>query len=172
MSLFRKSRKVGRRHRKGGLLRALGWLAFLPLASRGPTYARLIWARATDSRVSPSRKAVLVGAAGYVLLGRDLISDDIPVLGRLDDLAVVVLAVEVFLDGIPEAILEEKLEELAIDRDAFRRDMDQVRRLTPAPVRMIIRRLPDMLDSAGRLIAKSEIGPKVRSFITKEDSFA
>jgi hypothetical protein len=37
---------------------------------------------------------------------------------------------------------------------------------------MIIRRLPDMLDSAGRLIAKSEIGPKVRSFITKEDSFA
>ena len=172
VSRFRKSPKAGRSHRKGGLLRVLGWLAFLPLASRGPTYVRLIWALVMDNRVPASRKSVLVGAAGYVLLGRDLIPDDIPVLGGLDDLAVVILAVEVFFDGIPEEILEEKLEELAIDRDAFRRDMDEVRRLTPAPVRRIIRRLPDVLDAAGRLIGKAEIGPKVRSFISKEESFA
>jgi uncharacterized membrane protein YkvA (DUF1232 family) len=146
-------------------MRALKWLAFMPLASRGPTYARLIWALVMDSRIPASRKVVLVGAAGYVLVGRDLIPDDIPVLGRLDDLAVVVLAVEVFFDGIPDEILEEKLEELAIDREAFRRDMDQVRRLTPAPLRRIIRRLPDAIDSASRLIAKAEIGPKVRSLI-------
>ncbi len=123
-----------RRGRKSGLLRALNWLAFMPLASRAPMYARLIWALAMDSRIPTSRKVVLVGAAGYVLVGRDLIPDDIPVLGGLDDLAVVVLAVEVFFDGIPDEILEEKLEELAIDREAFRRDMDQVRRLTPAPI--------------------------------------
>ena len=153
-------------------MRALKWLAFMPLASRGPTYARLIWALVMDSRIPASRKVVLVGAAGYVLVGRDLIPDDIPVLGRLDDLAVVVLAVEVFFDGIPDEILEEKLEELAIDREAFRRDMDQVRRLTPAPLRRIIRRLPDAIDSASRLIAQVEIGPKVRSLIPKEESFA
>jgi len=130
---FSKESESRRSHRKGGLLRVLGWLAFLPLASRGPTYVRLIWALVMDDRVPASRKVVLAGAAGYVLLGRDLIPDDIPVLGGLDDLAVVILAVEVFFDGIPEEILEEKLEELAIDRVAFRRDMDQVRRLTPAP---------------------------------------
>ena len=158
--------------RKGGLTRALKWLAFIPLASRVPMYARLIWALAIDSRIPASRKVVLVGAAGYVLVGRDLIPDEIPILGRLDDLAVVILAVEVFFDGIPEDILEEKLEELDIDREAFRRDMDQVRRVTPAPVRKIIRRLPDAIDTAGRVIAKTEIGPKVRSFITKEESFA
>jgi hypothetical protein len=73
---------------------------------------------------------VLVGAAGYVLIGRDLIPDEIPFLGGLDDLAVVVLAVEIFFDGIPDEILEEKLDELGIDKDAFRRDIDQVRRLT------------------------------------------
>jgi len=78
---------------------------------------------------------------------------------------VVILAVEVFFDGIPDEILEEKLGELAIDREAFRRDIDQVRRLTPAPIRRIIRRLPDAIDSAGRLIAKAELGPKVRSLI-------
>ena len=153
-------------------MRALRWLAFVPVASRVPTYARLIWALAADARVPSSRKAVLVGAAGYVLFGRDIIPDDIPVLGGIDDLAVVVLAVEVFFDGIPDDILEEKIDELQIDREAFRRDMDQVRRLTPAPVRRVIRRLPEAFDAAGRLVKESRIGPRVRAWVNKEESFA
>jgi uncharacterized membrane protein YkvA (DUF1232 family) len=155
-----------RRRRKGSLLRTLRWLAFVPVASRVPTYTRLIWALATDARVPASRKALLVGAAGYVLLGRDIIPDNIPVLGGIDDLAVVVLAVELFLDSVPDDVLEEKILELEIDEDAFRRDMDQVRRLTPGPVRKIIRRLPETLDTAGRLVKKTRIGPKARSWIT------
>ena len=147
-------------------MRSLRWLAFVPLASRVPTYASLIWALAMDSRIPASRKAILVGAAGYVLLGRDLIPDDIPVLGEIDDLAVVVLAVEVFFDGIPAEILDEKLVELEIDKEAFRRDMDQVRRLTPAPVRRIIRRLPEAFDAADRFVKQSGIGPRVRSWVT------
>lgn len=164
--------KIKRRRRRGGLLRALRWLAFVPVASRVPMYARLVWSLVLDERVPMSRKAMLVGAAGYVLVGRDLIPDQIPILGGLDDLAVVVLAVEVFFDGIPDDLLEEKLEELCIDQDAFRRDIDQVRRLTPAPVRRIIRRLPDAIDAAGQLISGSKIGPRVRSWIVKEESFA
>jgi uncharacterized membrane protein YkvA (DUF1232 family) len=166
-----------RRRRRSGLTRALKWLAFLPVASRVPTYTRLIWSLAADPRVPATRKALLAGAAGYVLFGRDLIPDDIPVLGGVDDLAIAVLAVEVFFDGIPDEILEEKLDELAIDREAFRRDMDQVRRLTPAPIRRIIRRLPDAVDWAGRLIARSGIAPRTRSLVTrsltyKEEPFA
>jgi uncharacterized membrane protein YkvA (DUF1232 family) len=169
-----------RRRRKGGLLRSLRWLAFMPVAGRMPTYARLIWALAQDPRIPASRKAVLAGAAGYVLLGRDLIPDGIPILGGIDDLAVVVLAVEIFFDGIPDDILEEKLAELEIDQVAFRRDMDQVRRLTPAPVRRIIRRLPEAFDAADRFIKQSGIGPRVRSWVTdarpgrpsKEESLA
>ena len=164
--------KVKRRRRKGGLLRTLRWLAFVPVASRVPMYARLVWSLVLDERVPMSRKAVLVGAAGYVLVGRDLIPDEIPMLGGLDDLAVVVLAVEVFFDGISDDLLEEKLEELRIDQEAFRRDIDQVRRLTPAPVRRIIRRLPDAIDAVGQLITSSKIGPRVRSWIVKEESFA
>ena len=161
-------------------MRALKWLAFLPVASRVPTYSRLIWALALDARVPAGRKAILAGAAGYVLLGRDLIPDDIPILGGIDDLAVVVLAVEVFFDGIPQNILEEKIDELEIDREAFRRDMDQVRRLTPAPVRRIIRRLPEALEAASRLAKQTGIEPRVRTWIkdarqgrpSKEESFA
>jgi uncharacterized membrane protein YkvA (DUF1232 family) len=137
-----------------------------------PTYTRLIWALVMDSRVPASRKAILVGAAGYVLLGRDLIPDGIPVLGGIDDLAVVVLAVEIFFDGVSDEIIEEKIDELEIDREAFRRDMDQVRRLTPAPIRRIIRRLPEALDAADRLVKQSGIGPRVRAWVTKEESFA
>jgi uncharacterized membrane protein YkvA (DUF1232 family) len=129
-------------------------------------YARLIWALTLDARIPASRKAILLGAAGYVLVGRDIIPDDIPLLGGLDDLAVVVLAVELFLDGIPEEILEEKIAELDIDRDAFRRDMDQVRRLIPAPVRGVISRLPEAIEAAARLVSKAGVGTKIRSLAT------
>jgi hypothetical protein len=78
----------------------------------------------------------------------------------------VVLAVEVFFDGIPQDILEEKIDELQIDREAFRRDMDQVRRLTPAPVRRIIRRLPGAFEAAGRFVKQTGMEPRVRSWIT------
>jgi uncharacterized membrane protein YkvA (DUF1232 family) len=140
-------------------------------------YSRLIWALARDSRIPASRKAILVGAVGYVLVGRDLIPDEIPVLGGIDDLAVVVLAVELFFEGVPDEILQEKIEELEIDGDVFRHDMDQVRRVTPAPVRKIIRRLPDALDSAGRFAKQARLGSLIRSWAskswaTKEESFA
>jgi uncharacterized membrane protein YkvA (DUF1232 family) len=140
-------------------------------------YSRLIWALARDSRIPASRKAILVGAVGYVLVGRDLVPDEIPVLGGIDDLAVVVLAVELFFEGVPDEILQEKIEELEIDGDVFRHDMDQVRRVTPAPVRKIIRRLPDALDSAGRFAKQARLGSLIRSWAskswaTKEESFA
>jgi uncharacterized membrane protein YkvA (DUF1232 family) len=172
MASRHKATTVGKRRRRGGILGALRWLAFVPLAGRIPMYARLIWALALDARVPASRKAILAIGASYVLVGRDLVPDEIPLLGGLDDLAMVILAVEAFLDGVPEDVLEEKIDELAIDRAAFESDMEQVRRLTPAPVRQIIRRLPDALDAAGRLVNESRIGPKVRSFIGKEESFA
>ena len=65
-----------------------------------------------------------------------------PIIGGLDDLVVVILAVDLFIDGIPEELLAEKLVELDIDRVAFDRDIAQIRRLTPGPVRRTIRRVP------------------------------
>ena len=91
------------------------------------------------------RKALLAGAAGYLALGRDIIPDDIPIIGGLDDLVVVVLAVELFLDGVPDELLAEKLSELGIDRSEYERDIAQVRRLTPGPVRRTIRRVPELI---------------------------
>jgi len=147
-------------------------MAFLPIASRAPIYARLIFSLALDERMPASRKALLAAAAGYLVIGRDLIPDDIPILGGLDDLVVVVLAVDLFLDGVPSELLSEKLEELGIDRVAFDQDMARVRRLTPGPVRKTLRRVPGMVSQANEAIENMGVGPRVRNWISKEEPIA
>ena len=159
----------GGRKRSSTLGRALGLMAFLPLASRAPLYARLMLALVIDERTPPARKALLAGAAGYLLIGRDLIPDEIPVLGGLDDLVVVVLAIDLFLEGIPEDLLDEKLAELEIDRAAFDQDIARIRRMTPGPVRKTIRRIPELIGQAGAALQSSGVGPRVREWITREE---
>jgi uncharacterized membrane protein YkvA (DUF1232 family) len=169
----RKQQKSKRRRRGPSLLaRGLGIMAILPLASRAPMYARLIFALVLDDRMPTSRKALLAGAAGYLVIGRDLIPDDIPILGGLDDLVVVVLAVDLFLDGVPSELLSEKLQELGIDRVAFDQDMARVRRLTPGPVRKTLRRVPGMVAQANEAFDNMGVAPRVRGWIAKEDSIA
>jgi uncharacterized membrane protein YkvA (DUF1232 family) len=160
------------RHRStgGAIRRALGLLAFLPVATRAPTYARLVWALALDERTPSPRKALLGAALGYVFLGRDLIPDDIPIVGGLDDLVVVALAVELFLDGVPPQLLTEKLDELAIDRRAFDEDIARIRRLTPRPVRRLIRRIPGWIGAAADTLRQTGLGPRLRAWIVSPQS--
>jgi uncharacterized membrane protein YkvA (DUF1232 family) len=158
--------------RSSTLGRALGLMAFMPLASRAPLYARLMLALLLDERTPAPRKALLAGAAGYLLVGRDLIPDDIPILGGLDDVVVVVLAVDLFIDGVPDELLDEKLAELDIDRVAFDQDIARIRRLTPGPVRKTIRRIPELLGQATAAIQQSGIGPRVRDWINREERTA
>ena len=152
--------------------RSLTMMAFLPIASRAPLYARLAVALAFDDRMPMGRKALLPAAAAYIALGRDLIPDDIPIIGGLDDLIVLVLAVEFFFDGVPEALLHEKLDELGIERAAFENDMAQIRRLTPGPVRRTIRRLPVLVGDARHGLERLGLGPRIRAWINKEEPIA
>lgn len=167
-----KSRHSAGSRGRAGFSRALKLLAFLPVATRIPTYARLVTALMLDDRMPASRKALLAGAAGYLIVGRDLIPDAVPVIGGVDDLVVVVLAVDLFLEGVPDDLLEEKLDDLGIDRAAFDRDMAQVRRLTPGPVRRTIRRVPGLIGGAGDVVRQLGLGPRMRAWITKEERSA
>jgi uncharacterized membrane protein YkvA (DUF1232 family) len=170
--MARGSNDKGRGRRSGTLSRALGLMAFMPLASRAPAYARLMLALIADERTPMQRKALLAGAAGYLLVGRDLIPDEVPLLGQLDDLVVVVLAVDLFLDGVPRELLDEKLAELEIDRVAFDQDIARIRRLTPGPVRKTIRRIPELLGQAAAAFQQTGVGPRVREWVTKEERTA
>jgi uncharacterized membrane protein YkvA (DUF1232 family) len=151
------------------LARMLSLLAFLPVASRVPDYARLVGSLVLDDRMPNERKVLLGAAAGYLAFGRDLIPDDVPVIGGLDDLIVVILAVDLFLDGVPDELLREKLVELGIDQAAYERDIAQIRRLTPGPVRRTIRRVPVLISDAGDAINRLGLGSRLRAWITRED---
>ncbi|MBM4408554.1 MAG: hypothetical protein FJ038_08150 [Chloroflexi bacterium] len=153
----------GRRTSRRGLRRAIGLLAFLPVASRAPAYTRLLWALVRDERTPNARK-------GYLVVGRDIVPDDVPILGGLDDLVVVVLAVDLFLDGVPIDILHEHLDELGIERAEFDRDIAQVRRLMPMPVRRLVRRIPGAIAAAGRSLESSGVAPRLREWINREVS--
>jgi len=152
--------------------RVMSMTAFLPVASRAPIYGRLIWALLRDERTPIARKALLAGALGYLVLPGDLIPDRIPLIGGLDDLVVIVLAVDLFLDGVPSEVLGEKLEELGIERSSFDRDVAQIRRLMPAPIRRAIRRVPQAIGLGVGALRSTRIGPRVRAWITKEGSLA
>jgi hypothetical protein len=112
---------------------------------------------------------MLAAALGYLVVGRDLVPDDIPVVGGLDDLVVVVLAVDLFLDGVPDDVLDEKLVELGIDRRAFTDDVARIRRFTPSSLRRLVRRGPELVKFAGDTLEQSGVGPRVRHWINKED---
>lgn len=60
-----------------------------------------------DERVPRRRKALLVGAAGYLALPFDLVPDFIPVAGQLDDALIVGLVLRQVLRGAGEGIVRE-----------------------------------------------------------------
>ena len=156
----------GRRRGKRGAGRLVAMLAFLPIASRAPLYGRLLWELLIDERTPVARKALLGGALGYVILGRDLVPDEMPVIGGLDDLVVVALAVDLFLGGVEDALLNEKLGELGISRAAYDDDVARVRRIVPGPVRRVARRLPDAIGFVGEAFEHSGLAPRLRAWIT------
>jgi uncharacterized membrane protein YkvA (DUF1232 family) len=74
---------------------------------------RLAWKLLWDSRVPLLTKLIIPGLmALYVLSPIDLIPDTILGLGQLDDLAVFVLAVKLFIELSPRDIVQEHLRSL------------------------------------------------------------
>jgi uncharacterized membrane protein YkvA (DUF1232 family) len=59
-----------------------------------PHYLRLLWGLARDSRVAAVDKLLVVAAAVYIVSPIDVIPDFIPFLGQVDDLYLLVLALQ------------------------------------------------------------------------------
>lgn len=151
--------------RLGTIGRTLGWVSFVPLVSRAPDYGRLLWALARDERIPTASKALLAGAAAYTVLPIDVIPDAVPILGRLDDAVVVVLAIDLFLETVPQAILDEKIDELGIDRVSLEGDLAQLRRMVPRPVRRAARQLPRLARAVSAAVRRSGVVPAARRWV-------
>lgn len=133
-------------------LTAISFWPFVPLASRATSYGRLVLDLAVDGRVHWSRKAVLAAAAAYIVSPVDLVPDWVPFIGRIDDVMVTILALDLFLEGVPRELMIDKMYALGIDGRELERDLETVRRLLPWPVRSAGRRLPQLLETATDLL--------------------
>jgi uncharacterized membrane protein YkvA (DUF1232 family) len=164
---------MARKHRRrgGGLLRVFNLLPFLPFAGRAPLYARLLWALASDPRVPTSRKALLGLAGAYIVSPFDLVPDWMPLLGAVDDVAVMMLAVDVFLEGLPEGLVAEKLVELGMAPSELEADLERVRRIVPRPLRALVARVPGALDGLATRISESGIDKKLREALEARAPF-
>lgn len=159
---------MARSRRRGtGFLRVLNLLPFLPLAGRAPDYARLLWALVMDQRVPVSRKALLGIAGAYIVAPIDLVPDFIPFVGAIDDVAVMVIAIDVFLDGLPKDLLNEKLADLGMSPNELDKDLERVRRVVPKPLRQAMMRVPDALDATAEFITDNGLDRRVREVFSR-----
>jgi uncharacterized membrane protein YkvA (DUF1232 family) len=127
---------------------------FVPITARVPLYGRLLLKLLADARVPASRKALLGIAAAYVVAPFDLIPDFIPFISRFDDAAVVVVALDLFLESVPRDVLLDRMYALGIDGRELERDLESVRRFVPKPIRSALMRLPQAIDSGVSIVRR------------------
>ncbi len=70
-----------------------------------PNFLRLLGGLLTDRRVSNTDKLLVAGAVAYILLPLDFIPDFVPFLGEVDDVFVLVLALQRLIANAGRAVL-------------------------------------------------------------------
>jgi uncharacterized membrane protein YkvA (DUF1232 family) len=69
----------------------------------------------TDHRIPRAARLIPVLLVGYLAMPFDIIPDFLPVLGYLDDVIIVVLALALFVRLCPREVVKELLEESSQD---------------------------------------------------------
>src|SRR6185436_5523547 len=70
-----------------------------------PKYLRLLTGLITDRRVSMTDKLMVMGAIAYIVMPIDIIPDFIPFFGEIDDLYLLVLALQRLISNSGRAVL-------------------------------------------------------------------
>lgn len=115
-----------------------------------PTYARVVWGILRDPRTPIGLKGMLAAALAYVVMPVDLIPDAIPIIGQADDLTVLLLVLDLFIQNAPP---EVRAEHAARARDGtadLDRDLERLRGLMGHRFDRIRDNLPELLDRYGR----------------------
>lgn len=77
------------------------------LLSFVPNFLRLIYCLADDPRVPIKEKAILLGTAAYILSPFDFLPDIIPFFGKIDDLLLLALILQRFINSVDRSIVLE-----------------------------------------------------------------
>ena len=117
--------------RKGGPRRELDGrkvvTRFVGVVARVPRYVKLGWLLMNEQTVSGRGKAALGGGLAYAISPIDPVPGFIPVLGQLDDLAVLLLAVRMALKSAPTEVADRHLAEAGLSWQTLERDLVTIR---------------------------------------------
>jgi uncharacterized membrane protein YkvA (DUF1232 family) len=72
-----------------------------------PNFLRLLGGLLTDKRVANTDKLLVAGAIAYILLPMDFIPDYIPFLGEVDDVFVLVLALQRLIANAGKTVVQD-----------------------------------------------------------------
>jgi uncharacterized membrane protein YkvA (DUF1232 family) len=100
---------------------------FIGVVSRIPGYMRLGWLLMNDPTVTGRGKAALGGGLAYAISPIDPVPGFIPVLGQLDDMAVLLLAVRTALRSAPTEVADMRLAEVGLTWETLDRDLVTIR---------------------------------------------
>ncbi len=70
-----------------------------------PRFLRLLWGLITDMRVAAIDKLLVAGAIAYIVTPIDWIPDFVPFLGEVDDVYLLILALQRLMQNAGQAIL-------------------------------------------------------------------
>ena len=116
-----------------------------------PTYARLIWGLARDSRTPLHLKLLLGAGLVYLVTPIDLIPDALPIIGQADDLTVLLLILDLFIANAPEDVRREHMERARNGTARLDRDLDHLREVMGDRYDRIRDNLPELLERYGDL---------------------
>jgi uncharacterized membrane protein YkvA (DUF1232 family) len=91
---------VSRAPRTGAKRTVMGTITELP------NFLRLLYGLITDKRVNAVDKLVVAGAIAYILLPVDIIPDFIPFLGEVDDVFLLIMALQRLIANAGRAVVQ------------------------------------------------------------------
>ena len=116
-----------------------------------PTYVRTVWGIARDPRTPIGLKALLLAALAYVVAPIDFIPDMIPIIGQADDLTVLLLVLDLFIQNAPPNVREEHTARARNGTADLDRDLARLRSLLGGRYDQIRDNLPELLERYGEL---------------------
>ena len=135
----------------------LRYLRMARLVWKLPTYARIVWGLVRDPRTPLPLKGLLAAGLAYVVVPIDLVPDAIPILGQADDLTVLLLVLDLFIQNAPAEVRAEHLARARNGTADLDRDLARLRGLMGGRFDRIRDDLPELLDKYGRIRDPDEL---------------
>jgi uncharacterized membrane protein YkvA (DUF1232 family) len=133
------------------------YLRMARLVVKLPTYARVVWGILRDPRTPIGLKGMLAAALAYVVFPIDLVPDAIPILGQADDLTVLLLVLDLFIQNAPPEVRAEHTTRAKNGTADLDRDLERLRGLMGDRFDRIRDNLPELLDQYGRVRDPDEV---------------